>query len=64
MMRLVLSFSGGLDQMGVERAIAEFRTARPVLIEDGDGSALAIGVEDLDDLKADLDAGFARLRQA
>jgi GTP cyclohydrolase II len=48
MMRVVLSLSDGLDPLVVERAIAEFRSARPVVI-DGDGvSALTIGVEDLD----------------
>jgi GTP cyclohydrolase II len=65
MMRLVLSFSRGLDQMSVERAIAEFRTARPVLIEDGESCALVIGVEDLDSSRVEqLDAlagGQARL---
>jgi GTP cyclohydrolase II len=65
MMRLVLSFSGGLDSMSVERAIAEFRTGRPVLIEDGASCALAIGIEDLDDERAEhLEAvanGGARL---
>jgi GTP cyclohydrolase II len=53
MMRLVLSFSGGIDRMSVERAISEFRTGRPVLIEDGSASALAIGIEDLDDERAE-----------
>ncbi len=65
MMRLVLSFSGGIDQMSVERAVAEFRTGRPVLIREGDSFALAIGVEDLDEERAErLEAvagGQARL---
>jgi GTP cyclohydrolase II len=65
MMRLVLGFSGGLGEMNVERAIAEFRTARPVLIEGEEGDALVIGVEDLDDAKAEhleaVAAGQARL---
>jgi GTP cyclohydrolase II len=65
MMRLVLSFSGGRDQMAVERAIAEFRTGRPVLIEDGETCVLAIGIEDLDETRAEhLEAvagGQARL---
>jgi GTP cyclohydrolase II len=65
MMRLVLSFSGGREQMAVERAIAEFRTARPVLIEDGDNRALAIGIEDLDENRAEhleaVASGQARL---
>jgi GTP cyclohydrolase II len=48
MMRLVLGLSGELDLTSVERAIAEIRSARPVVI-DGEGeSALVLGVEDLD----------------
>jgi GTP cyclohydrolase II len=47
MMRLVLGLSGELDPTLVERAIAEFRSARPVVL-DGDGTgALVVGVEDL-----------------
>ena len=65
MMRLVLSFSGGREQMAVERAIAEFRMARPVLIEDGETSALAVGIEDLDATRAEqleaVAAGQGRL---
>jgi GTP cyclohydrolase II len=45
MMRLVLSLSGDLDPLRVERAIAEFRSARPVLIEGPDASVLVLGVE-------------------
>ncbi len=48
MMHLVLSLSGDLDPMRVERAIAEFRSARPVLIEGPEGSALVLGVEGFD----------------
>lgn len=47
-MRLVLGLSGDLDRMQVERAIAEFRHGRPVLVEEGEAALLAIGVEDLD----------------
>ncbi|WP_443726248.1 GTP cyclohydrolase II RibA [Salinarimonas chemoclinalis] len=47
-MRLVMGLSGDIDLTRVERAIAEFRHARPVLIEDGDGAIVALGVEDLD----------------
>jgi GTP cyclohydrolase II len=65
MMRLVLGFSGELDQIDVERAISEFRTARPVLIEEGGNCALVMAVEDLDQAWAEhLDAlanGQARL---
>jgi len=39
--------------MAVERAVAEFRTGRPVLIEDGPLCVLAIGIEDLDDERAE-----------
>jgi GTP cyclohydrolase II len=48
MMRLVLGYSGDIGLTSVERAIAEFRNARPVLIENAHTCALAIGVEDLD----------------
>jgi GTP cyclohydrolase II len=49
MMRLVLSLSDDHATTAVERAIMEFRSARPVVI-DGDGQcALVVGVEDLDD---------------
>jgi GTP cyclohydrolase II len=65
MIRLVVSLSDGADPMAVERAIAEFRSGRPVLIDGEDGRAIAVGVEDLDDpLAAGLDAvagGLARL---
>src|SRR5215218_7443880 len=40
--------SGDSDRIAVERAIAEIRMARPVLIQAGTGSALAAGVEELD----------------
>ena len=48
MMRLVLGLSGDMDRMQVERAIAEFRHGRPVLVEDAGAAALAVCVEDLD----------------
>jgi GTP cyclohydrolase II len=48
MMRLVLGLSGELDLTAVERAIAEIRSARPVVIDRDEGSAVAIAVEDLD----------------
>ena len=65
MMRLTLSLAGNLEQTSVERAIAEFRAGRPVLIARDDGVVLAIGAEDLtaDDCER-LDAvaqGSARL---
>jgi GTP cyclohydrolase II len=44
----VPSFDRGLEQTGVERAIAELRSGRPVLIEDGASGALAMSIEDLD----------------
>src|SRR4051794_21352578 len=57
--------SGDSDRIAVERAIAEIRMARPVLIQAGTGSALAAGVEELDpDLCVALDpiaAGRARI---
>ena len=65
MIRLTLSLAGNLEQTSVERAIAEFRAGRPVLIARDDGVVLAIGAEDLtaDDCER-LDAvaqGSARL---
>jgi GTP cyclohydrolase II len=48
MMRLVLSLSRELDPVVVERAIAEIRAARPVVIERPGGGGLVLGVEDLD----------------
>ena len=47
-MRLVLSLSTAPALLAVERAIAEIRAARPVVIDGGDSSALVIGIEDLD----------------
>lgn len=65
MMRLVMGLSGDVDRMQVERAIAEFRQGRPVLIEGGGTAMLAVGVEDLDEdacTRLDLVAmGRARL---
>ena len=48
MMRLVLGYADDTVLMNVERAIAEFRHARPVIIENADTRALVLGVEDLD----------------
>ena len=47
-MRLVLSLSDDLDPLRVERAIAEIRAARPVVIDGGGERALVLGIEDLD----------------
>ena len=52
MMRLTLSLSDNPATTLVERAIMEFRSARPVVIDGAEGRALAIGVEDLDDAAA------------
>jgi len=49
MMRLILSLSDNPATTSVERAIMEFRSARPVVIDGPAGGALAIGVEDLDE---------------
>ena len=46
-MRLTISLSEGHERTSVERAIAEMRMARPVLVEDGEARALVQGVEDL-----------------
>ena len=65
MMRLTLGFADEVAHIAVERAIAEFRTSRPVLIEDGAEAALTVAVEGLcPDLCAALDpvaGGRARL---
>jgi GTP cyclohydrolase II len=65
MLRLALGFLGKADRIMVERAIAELRMARPVLIETSSEAALAVSIEGLDaDLCAALDrfsAGQARL---
>lgn len=53
MMRLALSLSDDPAIMAVERAIAEFRSARPVIVDGVAGSALALGIEDLDEAMAD-----------
>jgi GTP cyclohydrolase II len=47
MMRLVLSLSEGTDLLAVDRAIAEFRGGRPVLVEGEASRALVFGVEAL-----------------
>jgi GTP cyclohydrolase II len=52
MMRLVLSLSDDPATTVVERAIMEFRSARPVVIDGAGDSALVVGVEDLDEAMA------------
>lgn len=47
MTELAARFGETLDHVMVERAIAEFRSARPVLIHGDYGCILAMGVEDL-----------------
>jgi GTP cyclohydrolase II len=65
MMRLTLSLSDNPATTLVERGIMEFRSARPVVIDGAEGSALVIGVEDLSDaMAAEIGAvagGHARL---
>lgn len=48
MKRLVPDFHGSLAQTNVERSLAELRSGRPVVIEDGADRTLVTGVEDLD----------------
>ena len=56
-MRVTISLSDDAERTSVERAIAELRMGRPVLLESADGSALVQGVEDLGpDAAAQLDA--------
>ena len=65
MLRLALGLLGKADRIAVERAIAEIRMARPVLIETSSEAALTVSIEGLDaNLCAALDrvsAGRARL---
>ena len=65
MLRPALGLLGKADRIVVERAIAEIRMARPVLIGTSSEAALAVSIEGLDaDLCAALDrvsAGRARL---
>lgn len=64
-MRLTLSLSDAPDRIAVERAVAEMRMGRPVILEGEAGSALVQGIEDLTaEHAAKLDAlaaGRARL---
>ena len=56
-MRVTLSLSESHARTSVERAVAEMRMARPVLLDSGDATALVQGVEDLGpDTAARLDA--------
>ena len=52
---------GGFESLVIPFDCATYRTATPWK-QDGPALRFHIGLEDLDDLKADLDAGFARLR--
>jgi GTP cyclohydrolase II len=57
MMRLTLSLSDNPATTSVERAIMEFRSARPVVIDGREGSALVVGVENLDEaMSAEIEA--------
>lgn len=49
MMRPVLTLSDDPAVTLVERAIMEFRSARPVILDGTEGSALVLGAEDLDE---------------
>src|SRR3712207_4210790 len=51
-MRLASSLSEGPAATSVERAIMEFRSGRPVVIDGAEASALAFGVENLDDARS------------
>jgi cysteine-S-conjugate beta-lyase len=54
---------GGYESLVIPFDCAPYRTATTWAPE-GPGLRFHIGLEDIDDLKADLDAGFARLRAA
>jgi cystathionine beta-lyase len=53
---------GGFESLVIPFDCREYRTA--TTWKEGPALRFHIGLEDLDDLKADLDAGFARLRAA
>ncbi|WP_230530071.1 GTP cyclohydrolase II RibA [Microvirga roseola] len=56
-MRLTLSLSDNPAMTSVERALMEFRSARPVVIDSDEVSALVVGVENLDEaMSAELEA--------
>jgi len=52
---------GGFESLVIPFDCATYRTATSWQ-QDGPALRFHIGLEDLEDLKADLDAGFARLR--
>jgi cysteine-S-conjugate beta-lyase len=52
---------GGFESLMIPFDCRSYRTAT-TFHADGPTLRLQIGLEDIDDLKADLDAGFARLR--
>jgi cysteine-S-conjugate beta-lyase len=54
---------GGFESLIIPFDCSAYRTATPWK-PGGPAVRLQIGLEDLDDLKADLDAGFSRLRRA
>ena len=58
MMRLSLSLSDNPATTSVERAIMEFRSARPVVIDGAEGNVLVVGVENLDEaMSAEIELG-------
>jgi GTP cyclohydrolase II len=60
-MRLVLSLSTEIDRLSVERAIAEIRAARPVVLDGDHGSALVLAIDGLDGVPcATVDAAAGR----
>ncbi|WP_439574476.1 GTP cyclohydrolase II RibA [Phreatobacter sp.] len=55
----ILGGSAGRSRAGVERALADFRAARPVVIHDGDDAAIVAGVEGLTAELAEALTGLA-----
>ncbi|GAH45713.1 unnamed protein product [marine sediment metagenome] len=51
---------GGYESLIIPFDPSSYRSAT-IWQEDGPGLRLHVGLEDIDDLKADLDAGFGRL---
>jgi len=63
--RMIFHSGADLEEIAVERAVAEFRASRPVVLIDRDAALLACGVEGIEPSLADdlerLAAGRARL---
>ena len=50
----ILEVDGGVARVTVDRALAELRAGRPVVIRSGRSHVIVIGVEALDEPRADM----------